>query len=409
MSSLKDYTVNRQVGAGKFAFAVSAIHKQTNKKVAIKIMDKSELIRDDALQAVYDEIEIMKKIDHPFICKYFDSFETTTRIYIVMEFAEGGTLLNYVNSLEGLTENDALTYFVQIMQAIKYLHQTCHVAHRDIKGENIMIDQYGMIRVIDFGLSKLLEGQNSLMTTKCGSPQYVSPEVIHGENYTMASDVWALGVLLYSIVAFKLPFESVNMKYLFDSILYKEVNYPSSFSEPLTNLLSHMLVKDPMFRITLDKIMEHPWVNQRDITDIAACESVKIPDEDVFSYLNTCGYDINECMQSLEKGLNTKSTVAFNIVKRELEAKEVFNTFNKVKESTKNSMVYQSSSQKIPLLKSIYPIRQAKVPIYPANRRFSLTSSTALDSQKSALKAKKIAVPVIKKSQKPKCFTPVRN
>ena len=328
--SMNDYCIINQIGSGSFSAVVTAIHKKTEKMVAIKKIKKDKISDPEELELMYKEIEIHKRVRHPFICQYYDSFETEKELYIVMEYSKGGTLLNYANTCNGITESNAATLFSQILSGIKYLHEECCICHRDLKAENILLDAYGRVRIIDFGLSKAVNGKDSKMITQCGSPAYTAPEMIRGSEYTMSADIWNLGIILYAIVACRLPFESSNVKKLFSSILYQSVVYPPNFSSQLVDLLSKMLEKNPENRITIDMIAQHPWLqNKKNLVDIKQ-SSILIPEEVVYQQLKGFGYDENECKQALERGEKTDSTVAFSIIRRELEAVEANKCINKL-------------------------------------------------------------------------------
>jgi hypothetical protein len=145
---------------------------------------------------------------------------------------------------------------------LEYLHLEMHVAHRDLKCENVLLDCHNNIRVIDFGLSYQFPESHPELTTACGSPAYAAPEMVKGNTYTRATDIWSTGVMLFAIIAGHLPFDDANVQRLLQRVVGTEPAYPSYMSPPLVDLIQKMLVKDPDYRVTLEAIRAHPWFSQ---------------------------------------------------------------------------------------------------------------------------------------------------
>lgn len=256
------YEIINFLGKGAFSQVFKAAHIEANIDVAIKIIKKSTLVDEQIIALTDHEIEIMQKFSHPFIIEFFEKFEDENFIYIVMELVEPGNCLNYVNSTGKLTEPVAQHYFCEILSAIDYLHNECGLIHRDIKAENVLIDQYNNIRIIDFGFTSEIENVNPLFATACASPAYTAPEVLRGKPQNQESDVWALGVLLFAIVSGSLPFHDENMQRMLQKIIYTEPKYQAMFSNSLRDLIQRMLKKDPENRIKISDIYRHPWILQ---------------------------------------------------------------------------------------------------------------------------------------------------
>lgn len=327
MSSFNDYTILNQIGKGGYAEVYKAVHNQTQQTVAIKILEK-DISNKMQLMQILDEIELSKKLKHPFICQHFDSFEHDKKIYIVMEYAEGDTLLDHINNTSGLSEKDALIYFAEMLSALNYLHQN-NIVHRDLKAENVLFDSNGKLRLIDFGLSKEVSA-DTIMTTRCGSPAYVSPEMIKGEPYSMGTDIWSLGIILFAIVAYRLPFEDNNIKNLFNMILFQKIVYPEFFSANLIDLLSSMLEKDQEQRIKLKSIIEHPWAKARSNIMRLTQKDIPLNEQKLFSKLEELGFDEKSIREELEENLTTRGTVSYQIVRRSMETEELNKYVNKL-------------------------------------------------------------------------------
>lgn len=252
------YSIINQIGSGTFSDIFSATHIKTNTNVALKISLKTNSKEYDKM--LEEEVEINKTLHHPFICKFFTEFETEHLSVIVMELVDGVTALDYVNQSHGLPISEVANFFTQLLIAIEYLHDEVHIAHRDLKLENIMIDNSGHIRLIDFGFST----NKSVMSTICGSIPYCAPEVLSGQMYTKESDIWSMGVILYALYDGNLPFFHQNTNTLAALICNNDVKFKNGFDELLKDLLTKILTKDPQQRIKIDDIKLHPFLaNER--------------------------------------------------------------------------------------------------------------------------------------------------
>jgi 5'-AMP-activated protein kinase catalytic alpha subunit len=254
---MDDYELGRELGAGGFARVSMAVHKFSKLPVAVKMIAKQE-DSSEASKDFFREISILQKVDHPFVCKLFDYFETETDRIMVMEYVPNGSLLDRINLEEPISENEARAYVIQILIALEYLHSLC-VCHRDITPENIHLDSNGNVRLIDFGLSTYFDSSLPLMRTICGTVAYVAPEILRGDVYTPSTDIWSLGVILFAMIAGKLPFQSHDIEKMKKRILKEEPSYPRHFSRELTNLLRGMLCKDGIKRFSISQLKEHSW------------------------------------------------------------------------------------------------------------------------------------------------------
>lgn len=222
-------------------------HKEFEKEIA---RDK-RTIREGALGRL---------LFHPHICRLYEMVTMSNHFYMLFEYVEGGQLLDYIVSHGSLNENFARKFARGIALALDYCHKN-NVVHRDLKIENIMINQKGEIKIIDFGLSNLYT-QNHLLKTYCGSLYFAAPELLSAKPYTGPEvDVWSFGVVLYVLVCGKVPFDDPVVSALHEKIKKGNVEYPSFISKDCVSLLSRMLVVDPSKRATLSEVMQHPWMN----------------------------------------------------------------------------------------------------------------------------------------------------
>lgn len=202
----------------------------------------------------------MKMLNHPNIVKLFEVIETDRTLYLVMEYASGGEVFDYLVSHGRMKEKEARAKFRQIVSAVQYCHQK-HIVHRDLKAENLLLDADMNIKIADFGFSNEFTVGNKL-DTFCGSPPYAAPELFQGKKYDGPEvDVWSLGVILYTLVSGSLPFDGQNLKELRERVLRGKYRIPFYMSTDCENLLKRFLVLNPAKRGTLEQIMKDQWIN----------------------------------------------------------------------------------------------------------------------------------------------------
>lgn len=251
------YDIEKTIGKGNFAVVKLARHRVTKSQVAIKIIDKTQLDETN-LKKVYREIQIMKLLNHPHIVKLYQVMETKSMLYLVTEYASNGEMFNYL-SHGALPEKEARKKFAQILSAVEYCHAR-HVVHRDLKAENLLLDQNLNIKIADFGFGNYYT-PGSPLNTWCGSPPYAAPEVFEGKLYHGPQlDIWSLGVVLYVLICRALPFDGGTLPALRDRVLEGRFRIPFFMSTECEHLIRHMLVKDPNQRYTIEQIKKHKWM-----------------------------------------------------------------------------------------------------------------------------------------------------
>ncbi|XP_071164045.1 MAP/microtubule affinity-regulating kinase 3-like isoform X11 [Mytilus edulis] len=253
------YRLIKTIGKGNFAKVKLAKHVPTGREVAIKIIDKTQL-NPSSLQKLFREVRIMKMLDHPNIVKLFEVIQTEKTLYLVMEYASGGEVFDYLVAHGRMKEKEARAKFRQIVSAVQYCHQK-HIVHRDLKAENLLLDGDMNIKIADFGFSNEFVPGNKL-DTFCGSPPYAAPELFQGKKYDGPEvDVWSLGVILYTLVSGSLPFDGQNLKELRERVLRGKYRIPFYMSTDCENLLKKFLVLNPTKRASLENIMKDRWNN----------------------------------------------------------------------------------------------------------------------------------------------------
>lgn len=258
------YILGDSLGKGSYAVVKVAFSKKLKRQVAIKIIIKKKAPQDYITKFLPREIAVMKKLKHPNIIGLYEAIETSSRIYLVIDMADGGDLLDYIKTNGPVCENEARTFFRQLIGASEYLHNL-DVVHRDLKCENILLDRNKNILLTDFGFARTVPidydtGKRSLSLTFCGSYAYAPPEILRGVAYDgTRSDVWSLGVVLFTMLCAKLPYDDSNLKVLMEQVS-KTVVFPKKrkISEEARHLILKMLCEEKE-RIDIPGIKEHPW------------------------------------------------------------------------------------------------------------------------------------------------------
>ncbi|XP_042738547.1 serine/threonine-protein kinase SIK2 isoform X4 [Lagopus leucura] len=317
------YDIEGTLGKGNFAVVKLARHRITRSEVAIKIIDKSQLDVVN-LEKIYREVQIMKMLDHPHIIKLYQVMETKNMLYLVTEFAKNGEIFDYLASHGRLSESEARRKFWQILSAVEYCHNR-KVVHRDLKAENLLLDNNMNIKIADFGFGNFYKSGEPL-TTWCGSPPYAAPEVFEGQQYEGPQlDIWSMGVVLYVLVCGALPFDGPTLPILRQRVLEGRFRIPYFMSEDCEHLIRRMLVLDPSKRLTIAQIKEHKWMlievpAQR--TVLYAPEQENQPsigeyNEQVLRLMHSLGIDQQKTIESLQnKSYNHFAAIYYLLVER---------------------------------------------------------------------------------------------
>ena len=255
-NSLNRYEDMKQVlGSGSYGEVKLVKNKTTNKLHAMKIVNKKSVEQEASLDIIIREISVHKELNHPNIIKLNDSFEDREFIYLIIEYAESGSLFQQVHEGQKLSEETARKYFLQTIIGIMYLHEN-HIVHRDIKPENILIDKNDNVKICDFGWC--VKGEE-MRSTFCGTLDYMAPEMIKGQKHSFEVDIWALGVLLYEILHGYSPFEALKEADKCQNIANAKFIFEKSISENAKDLITKMIQIQPNNRIKLNEALTHPF------------------------------------------------------------------------------------------------------------------------------------------------------
>lgn len=315
---LVNYKLGKTLGIGSFGKVKIAEHALTGHKVAIKILNCRKIKNMEMEEKVRREIKILRLFMHPHIIRLYEVIDTVTDIYVVMEYVKSGELFDYIVEKGRLQEDEARRFFQQIISGVEYCHRNM-VVHRDLKPENLLLDSNCNVKIADFGLSNIMRDGHFLKTS-CGSPNYAAPEVISGKLYAGPEvDVWSCGVILYALLCGTLPFDDENIPNLFKKIKSGIYTLPSHLSPLARDLIPRMLVVDPMKRMTIREIREHPWFQARLPRYLAVpppdtMQQAKKIDEAILQEVIKMGFEKPHLVESLHNRIQNQATVAYYLL-----------------------------------------------------------------------------------------------
>jgi len=262
-----NYKIGSNLGSGAYSTVVSAINNEDHTNVAVKIIKKRKLAHKQWL-SVYQEVTILKKLNHDNIMKIVDFYEGSNAFYIVLENLKGGTLYDKIKVKNGCSEKNSRDVSFAILMALKYLHDQ-NIVHRDIKPTNILLSaKTGLtaVKIADFGFSSYCDGLN--LTSFYGTPHYVAPEILNRIPYGKPCDMWSFGVLLYQLICGTLPFYSDQQIELYSIICKGNFSFNSidwsDISRDAKSLIKGLLTVDQSRRLTIDQAISHPWFSKND-------------------------------------------------------------------------------------------------------------------------------------------------
>ena len=294
-TKLEFYQFIKLIGRGSFGKVYLGLQKLTNRLVAIKCLAKQHFIDEVAKSKIKTEVGVLKNLlGHPHVIKLLEVFENEKYVFFVMEYAANSDLLHYLKDMSILGEDEAKVIFYQIASCVRYCHKL-GIIHRDIKLDNILIDEHFNCKLCDFGVSRY-QKYNEMINEQCGTPAYLAPEIVSEKGYkNFGADIWSLGVLLFSIVTGHMPFKASTKDSLNKNILTGNYDFPeeNDLSAELKNLIKKMLTVDPDDRIKIDEIFLHPWLSNIDI-NLPLVKKIQKFESLQFSYLEEENVTINE-------------------------------------------------------------------------------------------------------------------
>ncbi|XP_028808582.1 serine/threonine-protein kinase AtPK2/AtPK19 [Neltuma alba] len=260
--SIEDFEILKVVGQGAFAKVYQVRKKGTSEIYAMKVMRKDKIMEKNHAEYMKAERDILTQIEHPFIVQLRYSFQTKYRLYLVLDFVNGGHLFFQLYHQGLFREDLARIYAAEIVSAVSHLH-TNGIMHRDLKPENILLDADGHVMLTDFGLAKQFES-DTRSNSMCGTIEYMAPEIILGKGHDKAADWWSVGILLYEMLTGKPPFCGGNREKIQQKIIKDKIKLPAFLSSEAHSLLKMLLQKDATKRLGSGtrgslEIKNHKW------------------------------------------------------------------------------------------------------------------------------------------------------
>ncbi|KAI9228306.1 MAG: hypothetical protein DHS80DRAFT_23465 [Piptocephalis tieghemiana] len=268
--SLDHFNLIRVLGKGNFGKVLLAEEKATGNLYAIKVLKKEFILQNDEVESTRSEKRVFQAANrerHPFLVGLHSCFQTSTRIYFVMEYVNGGDLMLHIQKQQ-FSETRAKFYAAEVLLALEYFHRN-DIIYRDLKLDNILLAADGHVKIADYGLCKEEMGYGATTNTFCGTPEFMAPEILLEQRYGRAVDWWAFGVLIYEMLLGQSPFHGDDEEEIFDSILEDEVLYPINMSRDSVSILQRLLIKDPPKRLgsgpsDAEEIKAHPFFKDVD-------------------------------------------------------------------------------------------------------------------------------------------------
>jgi 5'-AMP-activated protein kinase catalytic alpha subunit len=307
--------LGKTLGVGSFGKVKLAEHLPTGIKVAVKVLNRRKIRAMDMDEKVLREINILQLFMHPHIVRLYEVVHSPSDIFVVTEYVKAGELFDYIVEKGRLDESEARLYFQQIVGGVEYCHRNM-VVHRDLKPENLLLDERHHVKIADFGLSNVMTDGHFLKTS-CGSPNYAAPEVIGGRLYSGPEvDVWSCGVILYALLCGSLPFDDESIPNLFKKIKSGQYSLPSHLSSGARDVISRMLLVDPLKRISIPEIRLHPWFSSKLPRYLAlpppdVLAQKKASDSDALDEAMKLGYDRHAIEQALQQEKRTPDVVTY--------------------------------------------------------------------------------------------------
>ncbi|KAI8391206.1 camp-dependent protein kinase 9 [Radiomyces spectabilis] len=257
---LAEFELQDTLGTGTFGRVYLTKFRTTQKYYAMKVLKKSEVVRLKQVEHIMSEKEILASIRFPFVVDLFCTFQDDANLYMLLEYVVGGELFTHLRRAGRFTNDMTRFYASEIVLAIEYLHSK-NIIYRDLKPENLLIDHQGHIKITDFGFAKKVEDRT---WTLCGTPEYLAPEIIQSKGHGKAVDWWALGILIFEMLAGYPPFFDDNSFGIYEKILAGKVQFPAHFDPLAKDLLKRFLVGDRTKRLGnlksgSDDVKRHKW------------------------------------------------------------------------------------------------------------------------------------------------------
>ncbi|KAK9758353.1 hypothetical protein RND81_01G225000 [Saponaria officinalis] len=350
------YEIGRTIGEGTYAKVKFAQNTESGQSVAMKILDRTSIIKHNMVDQIKREISIMKLVRHPHVVRLHEVIASRSKIYIILEYITGGELFDKILHHGRLSEVEARRYFQQLIDGVECCHNK-GVYHRDLKPENLLLDSQGNIKISDFGLSAHPPEGVSLLKTTCGTPNYVAPEVLSHKGYDGAlADIWSCGVILYVLMAGYLPFDELDLTTLYFKIENADFSFPSWFSIGAKSLIQRILDPNPQTRIRMEEIKNDEWF-QSGYTPVSLIEYEDVNLDDINAVFDE-SEEQQDCQQQGNNELGPLMLHAFDLIILS-QGLNLESLFDKNKDSMKHQTRFVSRKPAKVVLSSMEVVAQS--------------------------------------------------
>lgn len=263
----EDFEPIKTVGTGHFGRVVFAQHKPSKKYYALKILEKTKVISSNQLQHVKNEKRILQCVHFPFLVTLKYNFKDNANLYMALDFIPGGEMFSHLQTCRKFNENMARFYTSQVVLSFEYLHNL-GIIYRDLKPENLLLDSKGYLKITDFGFAKKIDNRRTW--TRCGTTEYLAPEVVLRKGYSYSVDWWTVGILLYEMTNGQPPFRDKNPEDVYTKIIAGKVSFPTHMGRTLRSIISELLKIDVTKRLGsktsngVDDVKRHPFFHNID-------------------------------------------------------------------------------------------------------------------------------------------------
>jgi len=274
---LEEFELLKVIGKGSFGKVILVRKKEGGRVFAMKVLNKRTIVERNEVEHTKSEKSILMKLEFPFLVKLHYSFQTTDKLYFIMDYINGGELFFHLQKEKRFSEDRVRFYAAEIAAGLEYLHNA-GVIYRDLKPENLLLTHEGHIVMTDFGLSKEgLHDRDDRTGTFCGTPEYLAPEVLEGKGYGKAVDWWSFGTLMYEMMTGLPPFYCEDVQQMYTKIMTADLEMPDSVSPQARDLLSKLLDRNPDTRLQEPaQIKKHPFFASLDFEKLVS-KQIKPP------------------------------------------------------------------------------------------------------------------------------------
>jgi 3-phosphoinositide dependent protein kinase-1 len=268
-----DFEFGRILGEGSFSTVLYAEEPAKGRSYAVKILDKRHIVKEKKVKYVTIEKEVLHKLSHPFIVRLYYTFQDAASLYFVLEYCPNGDILSLLRAKGRFSVPGTQFYIGEILQGLAYIHES-QILHRDVKPENILLDTKWHIKITDFGSAKMLDQdtptgpETHKRASFVGTAEYCSPELLNDQRASFASDVWALGCILYQFLVGMTPFKSTNEYQTFQKIIHLEYSIPEVLDPSSKSLIQSILVLDTSKRATMSSIQDSEFFKNFEFTGL---------------------------------------------------------------------------------------------------------------------------------------------